>query len=236
MSLRVDSEPAYLLHRRKYRETSLLAEIFTLNHGRVSLVVKGAFRGKSTSSSLLQPFQSLIFSWSGKSELKTLTHVERIQKYQPLASDRLLFGLYLNELLIKFTRHFDPHTDLYSHYECAIKQLWQGDCVEAVLRKFEYMMLNSLGYGIDFSHESETAALVDPEKHYYYLAGQGLVLSEKNNVNACVGKSLLNICDNNWTDKATLKAAKTILTTAMQYHLGTDEIKCRTILQFMSRV
>lgn len=236
MSLRADSEPAYLLHRRKYRETSLLAEIFTLHHGRISVVVKGAFRSKNVSSSLLQPFQPLRFSWSGKSDLKTLTHVERIQQYQALASDRLLFGLYLNELLMKFTQHFDPNADLYGHYEYAIKQLRQGNVVEAILRRFEYMMLNSLGYGMDLSCESDTTTLVQPQKYYHYSVGGGLVLSEKSNVNACAGQSLLDICDNNWTDKATLKAAKTIFTNAMQYHLGTDEIKSRSILKFMHHV
>ena len=29
-------EPAYVLHRRPWREHSLLVDLFTLNHGRVS--------------------------------------------------------------------------------------------------------------------------------------------------------------------------------------------------------
>jgi DNA repair protein RecO (recombination protein O) len=34
-------EPAYLLHARPYRNTSVLADFFTLQHGRVNGVVRG---------------------------------------------------------------------------------------------------------------------------------------------------------------------------------------------------
>jgi DNA repair protein RecO (recombination protein O) len=44
--LRVSLEPAYVLHGRPYRESSLLLEAFTRDHGRVGLVARGA-RSKS---------------------------------------------------------------------------------------------------------------------------------------------------------------------------------------------
>ena len=41
---RVELQPAYLLHSYPWRETSLIVEVFSLDHGRVSLLAKGARR------------------------------------------------------------------------------------------------------------------------------------------------------------------------------------------------
>ena len=43
----VQQEPAYVIHRRPWRETALLVDLFTLNHGRMSLVARGANSAKS---------------------------------------------------------------------------------------------------------------------------------------------------------------------------------------------
>jgi len=39
-------QPAWLLHRRPYRETSLLIEAFTASAGRIALIAKGARGGR----------------------------------------------------------------------------------------------------------------------------------------------------------------------------------------------
>ena len=43
----VESEPAYILHAKPYRETSQLLDVFTRDHGRIGLVANGARRPKS---------------------------------------------------------------------------------------------------------------------------------------------------------------------------------------------
>ncbi|HIC27439.1 MAG TPA: DNA repair protein RecO, partial [Gammaproteobacteria bacterium] len=40
-------EPSVVLHTRPYKETSLIVDLFTRNHGRVSVIAKGAQRPKS---------------------------------------------------------------------------------------------------------------------------------------------------------------------------------------------
>mgnify|MGYP000668136443 CR=1 FL=1 len=42
--MRVSLQPAFVLHSRPYRDTSLLLEVFTAEYGRLSLVGKGARR------------------------------------------------------------------------------------------------------------------------------------------------------------------------------------------------
>ncbi|MFZ1294720.1 MAG: recombination protein O N-terminal domain-containing protein, partial [Pseudomonadales bacterium] len=39
---RIDRQPAFVLHRRAYRESSLLLDLLTRDFGRVGAVVRGA--------------------------------------------------------------------------------------------------------------------------------------------------------------------------------------------------
>ena len=45
---RVTEEPAFVLHRYDWSETSLILEVLTRHHGRVALVAKGAKRPSSS--------------------------------------------------------------------------------------------------------------------------------------------------------------------------------------------
>ena len=69
-------EPAYVVHRRAWRETSLMVDVFTLNHGRMTLIARGANSAKSPLKAQLQPFQPLMLDWTGRGDLKTLTQVD----------------------------------------------------------------------------------------------------------------------------------------------------------------
>src|SRR3546814_14474165 len=40
-AMRIDQQPAYVLHARPYRETSLLLECLTREHGRLGVVARG---------------------------------------------------------------------------------------------------------------------------------------------------------------------------------------------------
>src|SRR5690625_3916350 len=74
--MRVDLHPAYVLHTRPYRDTSMLVDLFTPEHGRVALVAKGVRTGKSRRRALLNPFTALLVSFQGRGGLKLLTAVE----------------------------------------------------------------------------------------------------------------------------------------------------------------
>ncbi len=69
-------QPAYVLHGKPYRDTSMLMEVFTLEHGRIGLVARGVRSAKSRLRGLLQPFRPLLISWHGKGDLGTLISAE----------------------------------------------------------------------------------------------------------------------------------------------------------------
>ena len=101
--MRVQLQPAFVLHSRHYRDSSALVEVFTNEYGRIGLVAKGArrsVRGRA-SGAILQPFIPLLLSFSGRAELKTLTASEVAGEVRSLKGERLFSGIYLNELLMR---------------------------------------------------------------------------------------------------------------------------------------
>src|SRR6202008_4824839 len=113
---------AYVLHTYPYRETSLILQAWTEKHGRLGLVAKGARRPKSSSRSVLVPFQPLALDWFGRGELRTLKTAEPASPATPLAGQSLLSAFYLNELLLKLTTRDDPHEGLFEAYDRAITE------------------------------------------------------------------------------------------------------------------
>ena len=108
MSVRVDQQPAYVLHRRAYRETSLLLDLLTRDHGRVAVVARAARSGTRAWGAFCQPFQSLLVSWTGRSELKSLTAAERAGDATAILGERLYSALYVNELLVRLLHFPSP--------------------------------------------------------------------------------------------------------------------------------
>ena len=74
MEARVTDQASFILRRREWRNSSLILDVFTRDHGCVRLLAKGARR--SSSQAQYQPFVMLNINWSGRQELKTLTGIE----------------------------------------------------------------------------------------------------------------------------------------------------------------
>ena len=168
-------QPGYVLHRRPYRESSLLVELFTRASGRISLVARGVRRARRPAL-LFQPFQPLLVSWSGRSELKTLARVEAAGPALLLPVRTCLAGMYLNELLLMLLHRKDPHPALYDAYRDALRTL-PGD-LEQSLRAFEMRLLSELGYGLVLDRDWRTGKRVCAQRDYYYRVEHGPSLQD----------------------------------------------------------
>ena len=84
---RVDRQPAFVLHRRAWRETSLLLELLTRDFGRVGVIARGARAGRRGSGASCQPFQPLLVSWSGRADLKTLAAADAVSPAPPIPGE-----------------------------------------------------------------------------------------------------------------------------------------------------
>src|SRR5688572_22391501 len=124
MTARVEGQPAFVLHERPYRETSLLLEVLTRDHGRVGLVARGVRSAKPrVPRGNLAPLQPLEIGWTGAGELGTLTSVEPSGARVALAGPALLCALYVNELVARLVARQDSNPELFERYRECIEDL-----------------------------------------------------------------------------------------------------------------
>ena len=171
----MENAPGYVLHSRPWRETSLIVEAFTREHGRVGLVARGVRRARSRLRGTLLPFHPLLLSWSGRGELPTLTGAETEGPLRMLRGRALFSGFYLNELLLKLLPRNDAHPGLFDDYRRALAQLVENRALDGVLRGFEKRLLDALGYGPTLDRASDTGVPVSPDKRYRYVPERGPV-------------------------------------------------------------
>lgn len=232
---RIDLEPAYVLHARSYRETSLLLEVFSLRHGRIGLIARGARRPKSALRGLLDPFQPLRLSWSGRGELQTLRDAELGGLAAQLHGDRVLAGFYLNELLLRFMQRHDPHPDLFALYAQTVGELCSGE-VEPLLRHFELGLLRESGYALNLEADAVTHAPLDAGAMYDFVPEQGAVAAHSEDYGLrFTGAELLAIGHGQFADAAVRKAARRLLRAVINSHLGDRGLRTRRVAAAMKR-
>ena len=229
---RIELQPAYVLHRRPYRETSLLLELFTPEYGRLSAIAKGVRKARSSTQGLLQPFQPLFISWSGKSELMTLLHVEARATAPELSGECLFASFYLNELLMCLLQKWDAHAELFARYEKALRDLQTEKLEQQALRSFEKSLLEELGYGVLPKSDAVLQRTFSPEKYYRFTHDQGLMPCATADENAPAifsGKSLLAIAKEEWQTENVLRDAKRLIRLVLTPLLGAREIYSRKL-------
>jgi len=228
---KVAGQPGFVLHSYPYKETSLIVDLFTRDHGRVALVAKGAKRPHSQLRGVLQTFQPLSTGWSGKSELRTLTGAEWVGGMLPLERAALLCGFYLNELLVKLLARDDPHPALFDHYVATLNQLAHDEPAPIVLRKFERALLKETGVAADLGRCTVTRAAVDPQRQYVVDPERGPRPERAGDQWPGVsGKTLLDMEREDYADAVTQSQSKQLMRFLLAHHLGGAPLNTRQIL------
>jgi DNA repair protein RecO (recombination protein O) len=228
---RVTGQPAFVLHSYPYKETSLIIDLLTRDHGRVAVVAKGAKRPMSKLRGVLQTFQPLQTSWSGKSELRTLIDAEWVGGMLPIEKTALLCGFYLNELLVKLLARDDPHPALFDQYVATLNELAHGEPAQIVLRKFERALLRETGVAADLGRSTTTRAPVEPAGDYVVDPTMGAREAHANDTWPVVsGKTLLDMERDDYADPATQAQSKQLMRFLLAYHLGGAPLNTRQIL------
>ena len=182
--IKVDLSSAVLIHRRLYKDSSLLLDFYTKEYGKIRLVGRGIRKSKTN----IQMFQHLKISFAGRGDLKTLTHWEVDDLPREMKGDTLILCMYINELISILIHENDPHPKLFDAYIDFINsivlldeqtQLWS-------LRLFESSMLSELGYGLDYRVDIK-GNRIDENKCYEYQQHLGFI--EQSNGKIC-GKLL----------------------------------------------
>jgi DNA repair protein RecO (recombination protein O) len=225
---RVWLAPAYVLHQYSYRDTSRIVEVFTNEHGRLTLFARGANGPKSTLRGVLRPFQRLLVSWSGKGEACQLVTAEIDGSMTNLAPKRLMSGFYLNELLLKLTERCDPHPEIFASYAACVQALCDGEIEEPALRRFEKRLLNDLGYGLELTRTGDGAP-VEPHGYYRFALESGPELCVAEAPGAVYGQSLADLQSESFADARSLRDAKRVLRAAIDACLDGRSLKSREV-------
>jgi DNA repair protein RecO (recombination protein O) len=231
---RIQLQPAYVLHSRPYRDTSRILELFTRDHGRVSVFARGARGGSKSSSSLLsilQPFNRLLVSWSGRGEAGQLTGAEFDGAMTPLPPDRLVHGFYLNELLLKLFARHDSHPEVFTLYLQTMDDLKREDAIRP-LRLFEKRLLEAIGYGLALERDAHDGTPIDPDASYHYRMEQGAVRVEgvAESPVAYSGATLLSLSREELSDAAVCADARRLLRAALDRCLDGRELRSRQVM------
>lgn len=234
---RANLEPAFILHTRSFKESSLIVDAFTENFGKISFVAKGAKRPKSSLRVIQTPSSVFSISFMGKSDLKNLTHCEIIDHFR--LSSKVAFSciIYLNELLTKTLEKEDPHPEIFQQLKALYYNLSKEQNQEAIelqLRSFELILLQELGYGIDLESEALTGAPIDANSFYSFDPTLGFTNlgTDKNKsvVNTFSGKDILSFAKGDLISKSSRSASKKIMRSALDFHLGNKTLNIRKYL------
>jgi DNA repair protein RecO (recombination protein O) len=235
--MREQQQPGFVLHYRNYSETSLLLDVYTRRQGRLGLIAKGARRPSSRMRGMLNPFQPLLLSFSGRGELMVLTGAEPDGVGADLAGTGLYCGFYLNELLLRLLHRHDPHEALYDRYRAALDGLREQRAPEAVLRVFEKHLLGEVGYGLLLERESGGQVPIDPEAVYDYVLELGPVRVRRPELLPRVqgvrvrGASLLALAAEQLEDGVALRETKALIRAALAPHLGDKPLQSRRLFR-----
>ncbi|MDO9030436.1 MAG: DNA repair protein RecO [Hydrogenophaga sp.] len=238
---RFSEEPAFVLHRYDWSESSLVLEVFTRHHGRIALVAKGVKRPTSQFRPVLLPLQPLHLSWGGDAEVRTLKSAQWQGGHVMPTGEALLSGCYLNELLMRLLARDDPHAALYDHYTLAVQLLAErADAQQLILRAFELLLLRDIGLLPDLAHEGNTLAPLQDGVFYVLGPESGLRAAHEDDTHALSGEqwcSLQIALDEADPLIATLRACvgcqqalQPQLRNLLHYHSGVRVFKTRQLM------
>lgn len=234
--MRVDTELAYILHKRPFRDSSQILDVFTREHGRISLMSRGSRGARSKTGSPLQLFRPLLVSWQGRGEMPYLNNAEMAEIAAPkLAGHALISAMYVNELLVYLLHKHDVHKDVFEHYHECLYALCNARNIEIVLRLFEKSLLQALGFGLNLVCDADTGEAVEDDRHYVYHYEHGPVLCDSNYssmVNPVVsGDSLVAYDQNRLESRQQCVEIKALMRYVLKHQLGQRQLKSRELFR-----
>ncbi|MEE4302727.1 MAG: DNA repair protein RecO [Wenzhouxiangella sp.] len=228
---RVEHQPGWVVHRRPWRETSLLIEFFSREHGRIGLVAKGARSARSPWRGLAEPFVPLSASWSRRGEMGTLTGLEPAGDRHVLAGRALWCGLYVNELLLRLLERDDPHPTVFDACEAVFSGLAGGEEPQSLLlRRFELALLGGMGVAPDFEFDAAGGDAIRPAGLYHLQPEVGFVPVERSGAGVFHGSAIRALAAGSTDQRETAREMRELMRTLIDHHLAGRELASRRLL------
>lgn len=227
MTAPAERQPAYVLHRRAYRETSSIVDFLSMEHGRVAAVARGT---RGSRGRPVEPFTRLEVGWRGKGRMVTVTACETVHRWR-LDGRRLFAGMYLNELMMRALPPEETVGELFRVYEAALAALEADDDIEPILRVFEKCLLREIGYGLTFDVDAADGGAVLDDRMYEFVDGAGFHAVAAGTPGGWRGGVLKGIAEDRYDAPGVRRAAKAILRRALKPHLGDRPLASRELFR-----
>lgn len=218
---------AYVLHTRRFRDSSLIVELLTREQGRVACIAQGALKARR-GDARPQPFVPLRVNLRGRGEMQTITTAEAAGPAGVLSGRRLFCGLYLNELLVYLTARNDPCEGVFDDYEEALGQLQSGSEEEPVLRRFEVRLLRHLGHGLVLDIDDRGQPL-DADTRYTYVFEAGVVA--RDSADSVRGSTLGALDSGEFGNPETLQEARRFMRRVINHYLEGRPLRSRELFR-----
>ena len=225
----------FLLHSRRFRENSRLVDVFTADHGRVSLVARVSGRPGSAGAAQLQPFRYLLLRWRGQRALKNLQSFEALEMIA-LDGEAGICGLYCNEVLLRLLPDVLPLPGVFHVYRQTLQRLAAGGPLAPSLRRFEWQLLSELGYLADLEVDCLTGAPLTDAEHYYFLPGEGFSATMPGRDALAVSRTAIEALRREQFDATEMQREfRRITTAALQPLLGPKPLQSRKLMQQLTQ-
>lgn len=180
----------YLIHHRKYRERSHIVYLFTQEYGRMDGILR---------QTPPPQYQPISLQASGKSELKNFTKLEIVNQPIFFFGDAFFSGFYLNEILLRLCPLEMEMPQTYAKYGETLVALQQlsvqtdpHSYLKQILRQFEHVLLEELGYALDFSVDANQVP-INPLQYYYFQLNDGFMPTAKPSRSNLSGQQILTM-------------------------------------------
>lgn len=231
----ISGELAFVLHARRWRETSLLVEVLSVSHGRLGLLARGVHGLRQQPlRAALQPMQLVRLEAMQRGELAQLRGAEAVDAPPRLVGDAMLAAFYVNELVLRLSPRQDPQPELFEAYGRMRARLGAGEPLAWTLRRFERDLLDALGVGFDLASDAEGEPL-DPAARYRLDPEQGprRLLADRGQgerSGAATGRGLLALAHDTPPDPGDLAGLRIALRRVLEHHLGGKGLKSWELL------
>ncbi len=221
-----------VLHIRPYRDSSLIIESFSQNHGRIPLLAKGArAQNRRSERAALQMSAMLEANLSGRSEMRTLYQFDVVRPPGSFVGEEFAMASYISELVLRVTQSWDAMPEVFDAIAEAFQNLNHSNRKALSLRRLEWCLLQSLGTAIDFECEYNGAPIA-ADVEYELRVEEGFVALENlkhQNGSSFAGRDIIKIAKGDWESPSILSALKVINQTLLAPYLGSAPLRSREL-------
>lgn len=217
------SDHAFVLHKRKFKDSSELIKILTKNHGLIDAIAKGSRGPKSKLKGQLQSFIEAEISYSGKSNLKTLISAEQVGIVTACSYVNHVSMLYCNELMLLLNLDEEACRLAYPYYQNTVKLLVVSKKVSVILRYFEWQLCCIQGYQMILNDD------IKPSDYIEFKPDCGIEISQSRR--ACKAQFFVDFLAKKELSNEAIKGINQLMKHVINHMVNGKTIQSRLLLK-----